>query len=250
MQRYKKDGMEWLEFDLLADIPNLKHAVFLRHGGHSQGPYAELNSSFFVGDDPLLVQKNVDLMEGMFPCSPVWGRGVHEKTVAYVDKKSPREIVDCDGLITSTPGMSLFMKHADCQVALMYDPKNHAIAAVHAGWRGSVQNIFAESVKMFKDRFGTNPADLLVGIGPSLGPDQAEFVNYRNELPEDFWGFQVRPTYFDFWGISEYQLESVGVLPHHIEIARLCTYGNAYDFFSFRRDRVTGRHASVIALST
>ncbi|MFI5344380.1 MAG: polyphenol oxidase family protein, partial [Chlamydiales bacterium] len=172
----------------------------------------------------------------------------HGKNIEYVDIDSPQVIEDCDGLICKTAGISLMMTHADCQIALIYDPIQHIVSNIHCGWRGSVLNIYAEGINMLKTRFGSNPADLLVCISPSLGPDEAEFINYRHELPEEFWPFQVRPTYFDFWSISEYQLQAAGILPHHIEMARLSTYSNSHDFFSYRRDKITGRHATCITL--
>ncbi|MBX9642076.1 MAG: polyphenol oxidase family protein, partial [Mycobacteriaceae bacterium] len=178
----------------------------------------------------------------------VWGRANHGKSIAVIDEHSPEEVVNYDGLITSTPGVTLMMRHADCQIALFYDPKNHAAANVHAGWRGSVANIYAETVQQMQQVYGSYPSDLLVCVSPSLGPDEAEFIHYRSELPEEFWAFQVRPTYFDFWSISEFQLQAAGILPHHIEVARLSTYSNPHDYFSYRRDKKTGRHATCMTL--
>ncbi|WP_068471321.1 peptidoglycan editing factor PgeF [Candidatus Protochlamydia phocaeensis] len=254
MQRFKQGELEWLEFDLLADIPTLRHAVFLRHGGCSVGPFESLNVSFHVGDEEARVQANIAIIEGQLKeAAPnwqrmVWGRGCHGKHVAFVDLNSSREIPQCDGLICATPGLSLMMTHADCQVALFYDPRHHAIANIHSGWRGSVKNIYAEAIHKMQQQFGSNPTELLVCITPSLGPDEAEFIHFTYELPEEFWPFQVRPTYFDFWSISESQLQAAGILPHHIEVARLSTYSNAYDFFSYRRDKITGRHGTSITL--
>lgn len=254
MQRLKSEDLEWLEFDLLADIPHIRHQVFLRHGGYSQSPYKSLNVSYSVGDDPAHVEQNILRIEKQLQQSmPGWkkmitGRGCHGKHVAYIEESSPQEVKDCDGLICSTPGLSLMMTHADCQVALFYDPHQQVIANIHSGWRGNVINIYAEAIEQMRQRFGSNPADLLVCITPSLGPDEAEFIHYSYELPEDFWTFQVRPTYFDLWSIAEYQLQNAGILPHHIEVARLSTYSNSTDYFSYRRDKITGRHATCITL--
>lgn len=254
MERHKYNDLEWLEFDLLSDIPHVKHAVFLRHGGCSEGPYASLNAGFYIGDKDEHVRENINRIKTQLQhetpnwSNLVWGRANHGKSIAIVDLQTPEEIIDFDGLITATPGVSLMMKNADCQIALFYDTKNHAIANIHAGWRGSVANIYADAVQYMKQTFGSNPAELLVCISPSLGPDEAEFIHFRSELPEEFWLFQVRPTYFDFWSISEFQLQAAGILPHHIEVARLSTYSNPYDFYSYRRDKVTGRHATCITL--
>lgn len=254
MHRHKFHEIEWLEFDLLSDLPLIKHAVFLRHGGQSEGSFTSLNTSFNVGDKREHVEANLKLLEKQLQTEvPNWqrvvfGQGNHGKTIALVDDQSPQEIENVDGVATATSGVSLMMRHADCQVALFYDPIHHAATNVHCGWRGSVLNIYSESVRYMHNLFGSNPADLLVCISPSLGPDEAEFMHYRSELPEEFWHFQVRPTYFDFWAISEHQLQMAGILPHHIEVARLSTYSNSYDFFSYRRDKITGRHATCITL--
>lgn len=254
MQRQKYQDMEWLEFDLLSDVPNVRHAVFLRHGGCSEGAYASLNTGFHVGDNSDHVRTNIERIKSQLQRESlnwshlVWGRANHGKSIAIVNAQSPEEVIDFDGLMTATPGVSLMMKHADCQVALFYDPKNHAAANAHVGWRGSVANLYGETVQYMQQAFGSHPQELLVCISPSLGPDEAEFIHYQTELPEEFWSFQVRPTYFDFWSISEFQLQVAGILPHHIEVARLSTYSNPYDFYSYRRDKITGRHATCITL--
>lgn len=255
MQRHSHNGIEWLEFDLLSNIPHLTHAVFLRHGGCSKGPYKGLNTGFYVGDNLQDVEHNISLIKEKLRgrTTPahhfVSGQGVHGKAIAHVSAHSPQEIPGVDGLITAEKGISLMMKHADCQVALFYDPKNHAIANVHAGWRGSVANIYREAIHKMCQTFGSRPHDLIVCISPSLGPNEAEFIHYKQELPKEFWQFQPCPHYFDFWTISEHQLKQEGILAHHIEIARMSTYSNPIDFYSYRRDKITGRHATCIHLS-
>ena len=254
MHRKKWNGLEWLEFELLSNFPRVKHAVFTRRGGCSQGPYACLNTGFHQGDNPEHVAANLEKISSQLkfetPCwiNYVWGKAVHGKEIAHVQADSPQQVIGYDGLITNQQGLSLMMKHADCQVALFYDPKNHAAANVHAGWRGSVANIYREAVIHMRNAFGSDPADLHVCITPSLGPDEAEFINFRTELPEPFWAFQVKPHYFDFWALTTHQLQAEGVLPHHIEIARMGTLANPADFFSHRRDKITGRNAACITL--
>jgi YfiH family protein len=254
MQRYVNDQLEWLEFDLLSDIPHLKHAVYLRHGGASEGLFASLNASYLVGDRSEHVQKNLECIQNHLKSGvPNWshivcGRANHEKSIALVDPSTEEELINYDGLITAHPNVTLMMKHADCQVAIFFDTKNRVIANIHSGWRSSVLNIYRETIETMQAHFGSHPAEILVCISPSLGPDEAEFMHYRSELPEEFWPFQVRPTYFDFWAISEHQLQAAGILPHHIEVARLSTYANPYDFFSYRRHKITGRHATCVTL--
>lgn len=254
MQHHIHHEIKWLQFELLSDIPRLQQAVFLRHGGVSEGPFASLNTGFHVGDQKEHVTANIErIIDHLKYKMPqwnqlVWGRATHGQAIKKVDAHSSQEVMDVDGIMTATPGLTLMMKHADCQVAIFYDPMHHVIANIHAGWRGSVGNIYEKAIQSMHQAFGSDPADLLVCISPSLGPDEAEFIHYRSELPEKFWEFQVRPTYFDFWSISEHQLQVAGILPHHIEVARLSTYSNPYDFFSYRRDKITGRHATCITL--
>jgi copper oxidase (laccase) domain-containing protein len=129
------------------------------------------------------------------------------------------------------------------------------VANVHAGWRGQVKQIYRITLDKMACVFGTRPEEVLVCISPSLGPDHSEFIHYQEELPTDFLLFQTKPTYFDLWAISQYQLESCGVLPHHIEIAKIDTYAHPDDFFSYRREKatghtdpITGSHGTVVAL--
>lgn len=87
-----------------------------------------------------------------------------------------------------------------------------------------------------------------MGIGPSLGPNRAEFINHKVELPSTFLPFQFKENYFDFWEISKMQLSDAGICKEHIEIAGICTYSEEDDFFSHRRDKKRGRNGTVVAL--
>jgi hypothetical protein len=140
------------------------------------------------------------------------------------------------------------IKQADCQSIVLYDPAHQAVANVHCGWRGNVNNVIGEAVKRMRAAYQTNPARLLAGIGPSLGPCCAQFINYRTEIPARYWTYQVRPHYFDLWRLSRDQLTAAGVLEDHIQIAGICTSCQTRDFFSYRKEKITGRFATVIVL--
>jgi YfiH family protein len=254
LYRQQRKGLEWLQFELFKDIPHLHHAVFLRHGGVSQGDFTSLNVGLHVGDAPkrakanrMRIEKQLQETMGTWK-KAIWSHPCNKDTIIKVDNTSRLEIENMDGVFTSTPGISLMMTHADCQVALFYDPIHRAIANIHAGWRGNVMNIYRKAIQYMRNAFHSNPSDLLVCISPSLGPAESEFIHYKTELPEKFWEFQIKPFYFDLWAIAEYQLQKEGILPHHIEIARLSTFANPKDYFSYRRDRITGRHATCITL--
>lgn len=246
MQRQTDGLISWLTFDLFSECERLVHGVFLRHGGVSSGDFCSLNFGACQGDS----QENVEMnrkkaLDALDLChfSSLWQNHGKEIVEAKSNQKN-----EGDALTTDNLGLALLILHADCQAAIFYDPIHHALANVHCGWRGNVQNIYKETVDHMLKRYGSKPEDLLVGISPSLGPDACEFINYKVELPQSFNAFQFKPMHFDFWQISRWQLETIGILPHHIEIAELCTYANPDDFFSYRRLKISGRHATIAAL--
>jgi YfiH family protein len=248
MKRKKHQDIEWLEFELLSGIPNLTHGVFLRHGGVSGPPFHSLNFGYTSGDDRTAVFHNRNQILKLLDLAKlITGKQNHGKRVDLVDANyEPKEFAD--GLITQEKNLGILMTHADCQAAIFYDPVHHAVANVHCGWRGNVQNIYRETILAMKEKVGTAPQDLIVCISPSLGPEASEFKNYKEEFPSTFWGYQFKPNYFDLWKIANDQLENEGVLSHHIEIAALCTFTHTEDFFSYRREKITGRNATVVGL--
>lgn len=252
MIRKQQGDIAWLEFELLSEFPALSHGVFLRHGGVCTGPYTSLsvgraNEDNVYGE----VSENLARIKTILKLEQlVSAYQVHGTSMALVDGSSDL-MPSCDAMMTRKTDVGLMIKHADCQAAIFYDPICHALATVHCGWRGNVQNLYAHVVAGMQRQFSSHPADILVGISPSLGPEHAEFIHFKEELPAEFWLYQVKPTYFDLWAIGKMQLERAGILLHHIEMAAICTYAHEEDFFSFRRDkRVTGNHATIAVLRT
>ncbi len=247
MLRKKRGSLEWLEFDLFQEFPDVKHAVFLRHGGVSEGPFSSLNAGGGTGDDENNIELNRTKIRKHLGCQTlVSGKQVHGIQIAHAPLEKENE--ECDGLITQVKGAGLFIKHADCQAVIFYDPIEKALGCVHAGWRGNIKNIYKETVAKMHHAFGSKPENLFVGISPSLGPCCSQFIHYEKEIPREFWNFQVRPLYFDLWEMARFQLLQAGVLPNHLEIAPICTYCNPADFYSYRRDKSTGRNATVASL--
>ncbi len=245
-----KDNLQWLEYDLLESYPQVVHGVFTRHGGLSQEPFSSLNASMSVGDHPDSVKANRGkIMQELNVEHLVIAQATHGIEVSRVTAENVGKGHPADALMTTEKNVGIGVTHADCQAAFFYDPAHEAIAVAHSGWRGSVQNIYANVVEAMKREFKTNPADLIVCISPSLGPDHAEFLNYKKELPEEFWAFQKKPHYFDFWEISKMQLTACGVSPKKIEIAGICSFCTEKDYFSHRREKKTGRNVSVISLA-
>jgi polyphenol oxidase len=253
--RKQNAHIQWLEFELLAEIPNLVHGVFLRRGGVSQDAYASLNVCRTTKDIPEHVEENRRrILKTLNLERLISAQQIHQTHIECVYEPK-EEFSDCDGLMTSQNTWGLLIQHADCQAALFYDPIKKVIASIHAGWRGQVKNIYQTVILKMRTAFGSDPKDLLVCISPSLGPQNSEFKNYREEFPEIFWQFQIKPFYFDLWAIARFQLEQAGILSHHLEIAQIDTYAHPDDFYSYRREKAAGRrekitgcHATVIAL--
>ncbi len=243
----KNNEISWLEFPLFAQFPELRHAFSLRHGGVSEPPFASLNLGG-SGDLPERIAEN----RNRFSLAVVAPEAARLRQVGgrnvVVLSSADEPVQEGDALITNRPGVALFLLAADCQPTILYDPTKRVVAAVHSGWKGSVLNIYKATIDRMKHQFGCRPEDLFVGIGPSLGPKMAEFVNFRTELPPPFWAYQVRENHFDFWAISEMQLTAAGIPKAQIEMARICTRSHPEAYFSARRERVTGRHALILWL--
>lgn len=250
MIRKEYDGIHWLEFELLAQFPRLKHAIFLRSGGQSHGPYSSLNLSLHMGDDPSAVRQNIASAKATMDIERLASTiQVHGDHVIAVDRENWQALPAGDALMTREIALGLKVSHADCQGAIFYDPVLHVAATVHCGWRGQVKDIYSKTISALAATYGSKPADLHVAIGPSLGPTHAEFVHFRHEFPTCFWPFESSTNHFDLWALAAWQLSCAGILSHHIQIAHLCTYTQVKDCFSFRRSQgLTGAHGSVAAL--
>ncbi len=236
---------------LLAAFPEVVHGFFGRGGGVSPEPYHSLNLSFAVGDQRRQVVRNRTLVQQALGLTALASATqVHgcQQALVTAAPAAPEEIQDADILISGQPGLGLLIKQADCQAVMLYDPVRRVVANIHAGWRGQVQNILAEAINSLQNTWGCRPEDLVAAIGPSLGPCCAEFRNFRQEFPPELWSYQVRPTYFDLWALSRDQLLAAGLKAPQIDIAGICTRCRGDRFFSYRRDRHTGRQGAVIGL--
>lgn len=238
-----------------AGIP---HAFTTRQGGVSRGPFASLNLGRGVDDDPAAVRANrAAVLEALRldPVRHVEADQVHGAVVALVGAgDGGRSIRDADGLATSDPGTVLAVHAADCVTLLLADPASGAVAAAHAGWRGTAAGIAAEIVRLLADRFETRPEDLLAAIGPSIGA-----CHYEVDEPVmarmrvwSWWDTVSTPNDRGRWQLdlraaNRRQLIDAGVRPERVEILDLCTFHHPDLFYSHRRDGRTGRMGAVIA---
>lgn len=232
-----------------------RFSCYDRRGGVSSGVWNSLNVGRRLGDSDQAVDENRRRIRQSLGLEMlVSAHQVHGTAVACWEGKGTTdvEIADSDALMTDQPGAGLLIQQADCQAVLLFDPVQSAVAAVHCGWRGSVQGILGQVVAAMVTRYDSAPADLLALISPSLGPCCAEFVNHRDELPEEFQLFEVADNHFDFWRISRSQLVAAGIDEQRITVSGVCT-ACSEAYFSYRRacrqgDGRTGRNCSVIAL--
>ena len=163
-----------------------------------------------------------------------------------------------DAAISDDPGSALVVRVADCAPILVADRRRGVVAAVHAGWRSTMQRIAVAAVRALRTEFDTDPADLVAAIGPSLGVCCGEmgeevveaFSDAGHSAAELGRWFQRAPgrrPYFDLWGANRDQLEGAGVPASAIHVAGLCTRTHDRHFHSYRaRGAAAGRMAGVI----
>jgi polyphenol oxidase len=150
-----------------------------------------------------------------------------------------------DALIENTPGVIVGIKTADCIPILMVDPVHRAVAAVHAGWRGTVQKIVGNAIRQMERRFSTCAQDLRVAIGPGIGKCCYEV---GPEVMEQFREYNPAPDHLDLAEINRRQIAHCGVPSGQIYVANICTLCDP-DFHSFRRDKEqAGRMLSVVGV--
>ena len=252
-----KNGASFYRFEGLSRFSEVRHGIFTRHFGCSTGPFESLNVSFGLGDEVARVRENRRVIaRALGNPDLVYAKQVHGDRVLVLnsDPGISGEGIDPvlgtgDALVTGTSGKFLTIQVADCQSILLYDTRRRVVANIHSGWRSSIKNIAGRTVDAMQKHFKSRPADIHAGIGPSLGPCCAEFVNYRKEIPENLWSYKTADDHFDFWSISRDQLIDAGVGPENIEVSQLCTRCHTAVFFSYRAEGQTGRFASVIGIN-
>lgn len=239
-------------------LTNVRCVFQTRPGGASRGPYGGGNISFSTADEPAHVAANrCSLLQSLRAGGlAAWAElnQVHGDALVFEPEPIDCEAqptLDGDGLASSSPGLGLLIKTADCQPVLLAHRGGRHIAALHAGWRGNRCNFPGTAVARFCAHYGLRPRDLLAVRGPSLGPEKAEFVNFEQE-----WSAAFRPWFdpisrtMDLWGLTRAQLLEAGLLPRHIYGLDCCTFSLPGQFFSYRREKKSGRQASLIWMAS
>jgi hypothetical protein len=252
------EGLKFYSFSLFGK--EVRHGIFTRVGGVSPKPWNSLNLGGTVGDDTGRVSRNRQLVfdalkldtQSLFD---VWQ--VHGTSVALAD--GPRRLHEphqkADIILTNQPMVTLMMRFADCTSIFLHDPVQRVVGLVHAGWMGTVNGAARVAIEAMVDKYGSKPADIRAGIGPSIGPDHYEvgedvatkvrktFGEYSHVLNEQING----RIHFDLWEGNRVLLERCGV--KDIEVAGLCTACKLEDWFSHRAEKgKTGRFGALISL--
>ncbi len=163
--------------------------------------------------------------------------------------------IEADALITDIPYQVLTILTADCVPVLLYDPQKEAIAAIHAGWRGTRGKIVQRCISQMVAEYGTNPHDIIAVIAPAIGSCcyeiSDEIASYFHEYPESIHRKKADSVYIDIKSINRAQLISMGVSKEQIEMSDICTACQSQEYFSYRKERgCSGRFMSAIMLTT
>lgn len=242
------------------------HFITTRSGGVSSPPYESLNLGMHTLDAKEHVAENRNILAatvGISLADFIYAQQVHSGKVTIVTKNDIGSMArdfspETDAMITNLKGICLMVMVADCVPILIYDPVKKVVAAVHAGWRGTVKKIVINTVEAMQNHFHCNSTDLLVGIGPSSGPCCYEVGEDVKQEVEKAFGSTIgvmsdmksnSKYHFDLWQANKNQLLGCGVKETNIEVSALCTQCNSEIFFSSRASGgVTGRFAAGISL--
>ncbi|MAF79793.1 hypothetical protein CL629_01810 [bacterium] len=251
-------------FKNLSRFSEIQHFVSARVGGASHSPYDSFNLGFHVGDDAEAVLNNREALAlslGVSCDDFVIGKQVHGRKVVVVSEdmrgRGARDfetaIDAADAFVTDVLGVVPMVLVADCVPVLLFDPKQKVVGVAHAGWKGTLKLIAKHMAEVLIEKFECSPADIVVGIGPSLGPCHTEVgPEALREIRHVFGGddsIVKNHSFFDMWEANKKQLLDIGILEKNIEISGICTYCKSDRFFSARKSEGdTGRFGVGIFL--
>lgn len=209
-------------------------------------PYDGFNITYYTDDDAEhIAQCRYDLRQMLEVADDhlILPRQVHDTRIAEVTAQNLGDKFEgIDALITTLPRTCIGVSTADCVPILIYDTRTRAIAAAHAGWRGTVQRIGRKTIQSMAESYASSPEDMKVVIGPSIGPDAFEVGDevYEAFAQEDFDMNRITfkrdgKWHIDLWQANAIDIELTGVPHDNIEIAGVCTYQEYDRFFSARR---------------
>ena len=229
--------------------PRVKAFVTTRAGGASTGPYATFNLGYTTGDDEHAVRANRERLRTLLPQEPRWLKQVHGPRVLPADSVHDRP--EADATFTRSPGHVCAIQVADCLPVLFTDRAGTCVAAAHAGWRGLAAGVIDNTLAAMTAR-GARAADVIAFIGPGIGPTAFEvgedvLETYTRHDPGAASAFKPKSDgkwLADLFALARRRLDHCGVTD--IYGGELCTYSNPERFYSYRRDKVTGRMGAFI----
>lgn len=243
--------MSWITPDWQAP-DKVKACSTTRVGGVSKPPYDALNLGVHVKDDASSVLQNRAILKEKLalPNEPLWLDQVHSATVVNADKPQ-QEVCKADSSVAHSKDKVCLVMTADCLPVLFCNRQGTVVAAAHAGWRGLCHGILEETIK----QMNCKPAELMAWMGPAIGPKAFEvgsevrqaFIDKQSDTAKAFEPSSNAGKWMsDIFMLARIRLADAGV--SNIYGGGVCTYSNPQDFFSYRRDGVTGRMASLIWL--
>ena len=263
------DDNHLLIYDLPASQGRVVAFSTTREGGCSTGAYASLNCTAYTGDNPACVERNQQLLSDMLPYPPqelVIPYQTHGTSCLTIDEtylnasaeQKQKMLQGVDALTTNHAEICLCISTADCIPVLIYDQTHHAVAAIHAGWRGTVQRIVSQTLQQMQQRYGTEGKGCIACIGPGI---LLQAFETGDEVYEAFAavGFPMSQLSYRHPSTQKYhldlpaanllQLQEFGIPIAQIEQSGICTYTQHDRFFSARRLGIkSGRILSGIML--
>jgi polyphenol oxidase len=226
----------------------VKSIITTRNGGVSRGAYASFNVGLRAGDDEGAVLANRRLLRTLLPAEPKWLRQVHAARVVAADDVT--DSPEADASVARKPGTVCAVMVADCLPVLLCDRAGAVVAAAHAGWRGLLAGVIENTVTAMQ----VPPRDLVAYLGPAIGPSAFEVgAEVRDAFlarePADASAFNAHGEgkwLGDLFALARGRLGRCGI--QHVAGGGVCTYRNPASFYSYRRDKSTGRMAALIWL--
>ena len=234
---------------ILAERYNVSCFFFTRLGGLSREPFFSFNFSFQVGDDPEDVKKNFARLKEITKAHKIITLNQIHSDKIFIYNGGEYKEREGDAIITAQRKMFIGVKTADCLPIMLLDKKNNVIAAVHAGWRGIIKNIIGKTISTLYQKFNTKSEDILVFTGPYICENCYE-VNKKiaKNFPSSCFSGKNNKFYVSLLKANIFLAKISGVLMSNIYSLNLCTKENEI-FFSYRRDKKTGRMISGIMLN-
>ena len=247
-------AVPYLSFPMFRDTGLVTDGFSTRLGGVSEGCFSSLNLSFDRGDDRAAVAENFRRMGealGVRCEDMVLSQQTHTTNIRIVTDEDrgkgitrERDYTDIDGLITNVPGICLVTTYADCVPLYFLDPAKKVIALSHSGWRGTVGKIGKKTVELMHDNFGSDPADILAAVGPSVCQDcyevSADVIDrFKEVFDRSAWDelFYEKPDgkyQLDLWKANEKIFLEAGIRKDHIAVTNVCTHCNSEILYSHR----------------